>query len=485
MASPDPNPARPILPDQVMPAAAGTTRTVDGWLAEADAHEQAGRLEEAEQILAQVLAALPAYAPALHQGAILSHKRRRPHEAIVRLEQAIAVAPDQAIFHRNICELYRGQSRLDEALAHGRRAVQLAPEDAGANYNLGVIHYDRMEVDDAILYARRALALEPGMAAAHFELSEALLLDGQFAEGWREYEWRFDLPNSPRLLPHKDKPQWDGAPMRDGTLLLIGDQGFGDTIQFCRYISQAAQRCPNLIMACSSEMHPIVSQQAGITAYFDRWENVPAFDAYCPLSGLPRLFGTDLSTIPAPVPYVRADPAKVAQWRTRLAELIPQGFQAVGIVWAGRPTHGNDYNRSMTLQMLAPLGRLERTALVSLQMGPAMAQVSDYYGPAPLINLGAEIVDFTDTMAILEVLDRVVAVDTSIVHLAGAMGRPVSVLLPFAPDWRWLRERSDSPWYPSLDLFRQPRTGAWAEPVAAVVESLRRAPRNDAGPGAP
>ncbi len=462
---------------QMDPQAGGpgaVVRTVDEWLAEVAAHEQAGRLEAAEQILAQVLQARPTYAPALHQAAILAHKAKRPQEAITLLEQAIAAAPDQPIFHRNICELYRGQCRLDEALIHGKRAVDLAPEDAGAHYNLGVIHYDRMEIDAAITQARRALALDPGMAAAHFELSEALLLSGQFAEGWAEYEWRFDLPNSPRLLPHKDKPLWDGKPMPNGTLVLIGDQGFGDTIQFCRYIPEVAKLCPNLVMACSSEMQPIVMQQSGITRYADRWEHVPDFDAYCPLSGLPRLFGTDLETIPAPVPYVRADAAKVARWRARLAQLIPAGFQAIGIGWAGRPTHGNDFNRSMTLKTLAPLGELERTALVSLQMGPAAAQVADYYGAAPLIHLGPEIADFTDTMAILECLDRVVAVDTSIVHLAGAMGRPVSVLLPFAPDWRWLRERSDSPWYPSLELFRQPVPNAWAAPVAAVAERLKR-----------
>lgn len=452
----------------------GVVRTVDGWLAEAAQHEQAGRLEEAEQILAQVIAARPAYVLALNQAAILSHRRQRPDEAIARLAQAIAVAPDQPLLHRNICEMYRSQGRLDEALRHSQRAVELAPTDAGAQYNLGVIQYDRMEIDAAITQARRALELDPGMASAHFELSEALLLSGQFAEGWAEYEWRFDLPNSPRLLPHTDKKLWDGKPMADGTLVLIGDQGFGDTIQFCRYIPEVAKLCPNLVMACSSEMQPIVMQQAGITRYADRWENVPDFAAYCPLSGLPRLFGTDLNSIPAPVPYVRADPAKVARWRARLGQLIPAGFQAIGIVWAGRPTHGNDFNRSATLKTLAPLAALERTALVSLQIGPAAAQVAEYYGAAPLIHLGAEIVDFTDTMAILEVLDRVVAVDTSIVHLAGAMGRPVSVLLPFAPDWRWLRERSDTPWYPTLELFRQPASGAWAAPVAAVAERLKR-----------
>ncbi|MGU3494046.1 tetratricopeptide repeat protein [Xanthobacteraceae bacterium A53D] len=462
------------MAETARPGTAPIVRTVDQWLGEAAAHEQAGRLEEAEAVLAQVIAAQPDYPPGLHQAAIVSHRRGRPREAIARLERAISIAPDVALFHRNICEMYRGQQRLEEAHAHARRAVELAPEDAHAHYNLGVIQYDRMEIDAAIIHARRALALEPGMASAHFELAEALLLSGQFAEGWAEYEWRFSLPNSPRLLPHADKPQWDGKPMTSGTLLLIADQGFGDTIQFCRHVAEVAKICPNIIMASSSEMQPIVAQQPGISAYYDRWENVPAFDAYCPLSGLPRLFGMDLSSIPAPVPYVRADKARVARWRARLADLVPRGYRTIGLTWAGRPTHGNDFNRSMTLASLAPLGALQDVALVSLQMGPAAGQVAQYYGAAPLINLGAEIADFADTMAILDVLDHVVAVDTSIVHLAGAMGRPASVILPFSPDWRWLTERADTPWYPSLRLFRQPRVADWATPVAQIAAYLAR-----------
>ncbi|WP_137128560.1 tetratricopeptide repeat protein [Rhizobium sp. FY34] len=447
------------------------TLSVDEWIAEAVAHEQSGRPDEAEQIIAFVIAEKPDYVPALFQASILSYKRKQMQEAIERLERALALAPDEPLLHRNMCELCRSQWMLDKAVFHGRRAVELAPDDAAAHYNLGVLHYDRMEIEEAIAHARRALALEPAMASAHFELAEALLLNGEFAEGWREYEWRFDMPNSPRLLPPTDRPAWDGKPMPNGTVMLIGDQGFGDTIQFCRYIPEVARRCQNIVMACSSEMKPIVMQQNSAMQYFDRWDQVPAFDAYCPLSGLPRLFQTDLNSIPAPIPYVRPDPAKLAYWRKRLEDLIPRGYQSIGIAWAGRPTHGNDFNRSMALRDLAPLSQLQNTVLVSLQMGPAMAQISDYYGAAPLINLGAEIADFADTTAILALIDHVVAVDTSIVHLAGAMGCPVSVLLPFAPDWRWLRDRKDSPWYPSVQLFRQTRSGVWTQPVSAVASN--------------
>jgi Tfp pilus assembly protein PilF len=451
----------------------GMRRSVEEWRLEAEAHEAAGRLDEAESLLGQILEARPDDLLALQQAALLSHKRKRIPEAIERLERAIALAPDRPIYHRNLCELYRSQGRLDEALPHGLSAVELAPDDVSAYYNLGVLHYDRMEIEDAIRRERRALELAPDLATAHFELAESLLLSGQFEEGWREYEHRFDLPNVPPLLPagHR-QPLWDGKPMPTGTLLLIGDQGFGDTIQFCRYIAEVAKLCPNLILAASAEMQPIVLQQPGIKQYSDRWETMPAFDAYCPLSGLPRLFRTDLGSIPAPVPYVKADPAKVAQWCRRLNVLVPKGYRRIGIVWAGRPTHGNDFNRSMKLQRLGALAKRDKTALLSLQMGPAQAEIARYFGRAPLFNLGAEIADFTDTMAIIAAIDRLVAVDTSVAHLAGAMGRPVSILLPYAPDWRWLMKRSDTPWYPTVTLCRQTAPGDWESAVASMLRTL-------------
>jgi hypothetical protein len=323
------------------------------------------------------------------------------------------------------------------------------------------------------------LALDPTMATAHFELAEALLVTGQFKEGWEEYEWRFDLPNVPPLLPKHDRPLWHGKAIPEGQLMLIADQGFGDTIQFCRYIPEVAKLCPNLVVAGSAEMRPIITQQAGVTRYFDRWEDMPDFEAYCPLSGLPRLFETDLATIPAPVRYVAADPEKAGRWRKRLDAIAPQGYRRIGLVWAGRPTHGNDFNRSMTLNKFGAITSLDNVVLVSLQMGAAAASIGHYFGHAPLINLGAEIVDFTDTMAILDGLDHIVAVDTSVAHLAGAMGKPTSILVPYAPDWRWLLERRDTPWYPTTELFRQISPGSWQEPVSALADRLRRPSRHE------
>lgn len=445
-------------------------RPPQAWLAEAIAHEEAGRLDEAERLLEQLIAAAPKYHPALLQAGVLAFKRGRKPKSLDLFQRAVALAPDNAVYHRNLAEMYRALARLDEAVHHGRRAVELSPNDQLSHYNLGVILYDNMEIEEARAAIRRAMAIDPTMPAAHFELAESLLVTGEFAEGWEEYEWRFKMPTAPQLLPPTDRPHWDGKPV--DTLMLIGDQGFGDTIQFARYIPRVAERCRELIVACSEEMFPIVRQQPGVKRYFDRWEQAPEFAAYCPLSGLPRLFGTNLETIPAPIPYLHADPARTARWRERIEALTPDGYRRIGLVWAGRPTHGNDFNRSMKLSDLAPLTALPGVAFVSLQMGEAQGQIGGYFGRAPLINLGPEIRDFEDTMAILDILERVVTVDTSVAHLAGAMGKPVSIMLPFAPEWRWLLDRSDSPWYPSVTLFRQTSPGRWADPVAAVARSL-------------
>lgn len=447
----------------------------EAWRQEAEALEAAGRLDDAEAILGPRIAAEPNRPLVLQQAALLSFKRKHPHEAIERLERAVALMPNHPLFRRNLCEIYRSMDRLDEALIHGLRAAELTPDDANAHYNLGVLYYDRMEIAAAIHHDRKALALDPSMTAAHFELAEALLVSGQFEEGWQEYEYRFRLPNAPTLLqPGHDAPLWDGKPTPEGTLLMIGDQGFGDTIQFSRYIPDVVRLCPNLIVAASAEMLPLIRQQPGILHSSDRWEMLPAFHAYCPLSGLPRLFAADLTNIPAPIPYLKPDAGKIASWRHRLDTLVPKGMRRIGIVWAGRPAHGNDHKRSMKLSALDALARQDGVALISLQKGPAQAEIGRYFGPAPLFNLGAEIESFEDTMAILSLVERLVTVDTSVAHLAGAMGRPVSILLPFAPDWRWLMQRSDTPWYPNAKLCRQTAPGDWDSAVAAMLRTLER-----------
>jgi hypothetical protein len=321
--------------------------------------------------------------------------------------------------------------------------------------------------------ASRAIALDPDLASAHFARAASLLLRGEFAEGWREYEWRLRLPGTAGGIPPDDWRRWDGTPMPDGRLLLFADQGRGDIIQFARYIPWVAERCGDLALCCAAEMWPILRQFREVRHLVSHWYEAPPCDAFTPLGSLAMLAGTRLSTIPTPVPYLRADQARARYWHRRLAGLLTPDYLRVGLIWAGNTAHTDDTSRSTSLASFEPLGSVPGVALVALQKGPSQAQAAGYYGRAPLVSLGPEIRNFDDTMAVLEAIDVLVSVDTGVVHLAGAMGRPTWVLLPYAPDWRWLIGRSDSPWYPSIRLFRQPTPNAWAPAVEQIVASLR------------
>jgi tetratricopeptide (TPR) repeat protein len=455
------------------PPSAASAPVIAELLTLAARHEQEGRLDEAAALLDGILAETPDEPDALHQKGIIAVSRGDIAEAAQLMERSIALRPESAVFHRNLCEVYRLQGHYQEALGAGERAVVLDPADPHSHHNLGVLHYDRLEPAAAIAAAERALALDPDFAGAHFGIAEAALLLGDFARGWVEYEWRLRLPGVPPLLPPSDRPRWDGVPLGPGErLLLIADQGYGDAIQFARYIPWAAARCHDLAVASSVELDPVVAQLPGVGHIFNHWDAAPDFAAHCPLSSLPRLAGTRLDSVPAPIPYLRPDEANFARWAERLWTLLPRGYRRIGIVWAGRPTHRNDRRRSAGLAALAPLAEVPGVALVALQKGPAQSELGTFWGRAPLLNLGPEIRDFGDTMAIIGCLERIVTVDTAVAHLAGAMGKPVSILLPYVPDWRWLMERDDTPWYPSARLFRQGADRRWEPVVAAVIADL-------------
>ncbi len=433
---------------------------------------EAGKLDAAAALLEQELEASPQHPHALHLSGILAWRRGKIAEAAALMERSITLAPEIALYPRNICEVYRALGRYDAALEAALRAVAMAPRDPFAEANLGVVHYDRGETAEALAAAERAISLAPNMAMAHLGRAEALLLAGDFAAGLDEYEWRLRLPGAQSEMPPEETPAWNGEPLGAGTLLLIADQGIGDVIQFSRTIPWAAARTGRLVVAARPEKRPIIAQFPKVSEIRPRWQDFSDFAAWSPLASLPRLAATRLETIPASVPYLRANPSRIEHWERRLAQMAPPGRRRIGLVWAGRPEHSNDRKRSLPLAALAPLTAIDGVCFLSLQKGEAAGQVGEYSGRAPLIHLGPEIADFDDTMAILECLERTVTVDTALAHLAGAMARPALVLLPHAPDWRWLRDRSDSPWYPTLSLIRQPAPGQWGPAAARAAAAL-------------
>jgi len=434
--------------------------------------EQAGKLDEADDLANRVLKAAPEHPHVLHLSGIILYRKGQVDMAIERMERSIKLAPNVSLYPRNMCEIYRGAGRLDDAAAAGRRAIELSPEDSRAYFNLALILYERLELEESVAVCDQALALDPNFAEAHFEKAEALLLSGRLPEGWESYEWRFKLKQAEGMLPKTDKPQWEGQPLPPGRLLMVADQGFGDCIQFGRLIPWAAQIAPAPVLACSHDLTPILRQLPGIGRMVTRWEHTGEFDAYIPLSGLPRLAGITTENIPMSDSYLSPKPELVAQWREKLDRLVPPGKRRIALVWAGRPTHKNDRKRTMKLAQFAPLLARDDIAIVTVQKGEQIAQVGSYYGQAPLINLGPDIADFADTMAILQNVERLVTIDTSVAHIAGASGVPASLVLPFAPDWRWLLNRADTPWYKSITLFRQEKAYDWSGVIERVAASL-------------
>ena len=463
-----------LTPDDANPAQATTillpgqvSLPVGELLVVASEYVEAGRIDAAERMADHILRSIPGTGQALQLKGLIAYKRGRHGDAAALIEAGIAAGAATYTDWRNLSELYRLLMRLDVALSAARKALVLNAADPLNFFNLAMVLYERMDIDGSIGAARTAIDLRPNLPEARMKLAQVLLAKGEFTEGWEQYEWRYKIPGAAPLMPPTEVPQWQGQRL-DGPLLLIGDQGYGDVVQFMRYLPWVKGRTDAIVIATSAEMHGIVGQIAPDVAQYHKWEDLPPYAAFCPLSGLPRLHGTTLDTIPVQVPYLRANPVAAAAWKARLDARIPTGKIRVGIAWAGRPTHNNDLNRTTALENFRPFADVPGVALVSLQKGPGAAQADGF----PIINLDAEIETFEDTLAIIDGLDLVLAVDTSIIHMAAAMGKPTWVMLPFAPDFRWLVERTDSPWYPTLRLFRHPEPRRWDILVPQVTAAL-------------
>jgi hypothetical protein len=309
----------------------------------------------------------------------------------------------------------------------------------------------------------------PGDYPTRFDLSETLLLLGEFERGWREYHYRYSLPHTTSIERKVQRPRWDGRPMAGKTLLIHDEQGYGDTFQFMRLVPWAKERSgARIVLEINEDTLPLARRSTGFDEIVARGTLPPAFDMHCEMMSLPAALGLKLADLPGAIPYLSADPLRLDRWRKRLADL-PRPL--VALVWAGRPTHFNDANRSMSLAQMAPLARTGAT-FVSIQKGPAHLQAATPPPGMSLVSLSDEIADFEDTAAILCIADLLISVDSSPVHLAGALGRPAWVMLPKIPDWRWLLEREDTPWYPQTRLFRQNDGADWTDVIARIASEL-------------
>jgi Tetratricopeptide repeat/Glycosyltransferase family 9 (heptosyltransferase) len=444
----------------------------DDPLARAQEAFRARRLGEAEGICRDLVSRDPNNIGALGIWAAVVARQGRVEQAIALFERALSIAPANGMILGNLSELYRLVYRLDDALAAARRAITLTPSSAANFVRLAKILVDRGEPDDALRHYLAALAVDPADANAHLGMGQILLARGDFRPGWFEYEWRNKIEQARGMIPRMKAPQWNGMIVPKGRILLIGDQGFGDVLHFARYIPAVAERCGEVILACSANLQPLLERIPGISQCFHRWQDSPGFTAYSLLSSLPYVFGTELHTVPASIPYLTPDPQKIANWRMRLGEHCQGGEFKVGLFWAGRAAHPNNRRRSMRLAQLAPLCDIPRVRFVSLQKDVPRQDIPTAKEFKALVDLSKEFADFDDTAAVISNLDLVITVDSAVAHLAGALGVPIWMMTARPSDWRWLLDRSDSPWYPTLRLFRQPRPGAWDEVVAAMRHEL-------------
>jgi tetratricopeptide (TPR) repeat protein len=394
----------------------------------------------------------------------------RYDEALASYDRALALRPDFAEALCNLGAALQALKRYDEALASYDRALAIRPDYADALSNRGLVLRQLMRFDEALASFEGAIAVSPDYAEAHFGEAEVRLLLGDFGRGWEDYEWRSKaayLRNSTRSFT---QPLWLGQSEIAGkTILIHAEQGFGDTVQFCRYVPLLAERGARVILQVREPLRELMNGLAGTTQVLSMGSALPDFDLQCPLLSLPLAFKTRLATIPSAVPYLRAAAQKVTEWEARLG---PKHRPRIGLAWSGRTETREQSYRSISLSALLPLLDIEAT-FVSLQKAVLPQDAPVLNARSDILHFGDEIMDFSDTAALISHLDLVISIDTAVAHLAGALAKPVWVMLLFTPDWRWLLDRADSPWYPTARLFRQDDTQAWDNVIARVHTALR------------
>jgi len=431
-----------------------------------DALRELGRLEDALASYDRALAVRPDYAEALSNRGNVLKTLRRFDDALASYDAALRLRPDYPEALSNRAVTLQALDRLDEALASCDRALTLAPDSVAALTNRASVLQEQRRFDEALVTYDRAVAIAPDHAEAQINRALLLLLSGDFAAGWRAYEWRRKLPSW--VERRFAQGEWSGEDIAGQRLLLHAEQGFGDTIQFARYAALAARRGIDVVLEVQPSLKPLLGDLFGLEVVAAGRDPLPPFDRHCPLLSLPRLFATTPTTIPSGAPYIAAPADRVAAWAPRL----PGEGLRVGLAWSGHPDNVRDHERSIPFARLAPLVTIPGARFVSLQKDIRATDADAFRRCGDVIDLGAALRDFADTAAIIAQLDLIITVDTAVAHLAGAMGKPVWVLLPRVPDFRWLLDRATSPWYPSARLFRKGQADTWDDVIAGVTTEL-------------
>ena len=433
-------------------------------------HDQQ-RYDEAVEAYHKALAFQPNFPIALSNLGNTLKQLGKPEEAEQRCLEALKLKPDYSTAHNNLGVALVAQGRLQEAAEVFEKALALMPKDAVAHANLSAALMRQGKYSEAEENSKQALALNPNYAEAHKNQGIVWLLLGDFERGWPEYEWRWQCPGC--SMPNYKKPLWDGSPLKGKTILMHHEQGLGDTIQFVRYAPIFAEQGARVIVKTQKPLRKLLASCSGIETLVHDDKDLPEFDLHVPMLSIPGLLKTNFDNIPAKTPYLHADDSLLEKWRKRLSEY--KGFK-VGITWQGSPSFHADAQRSVPLSYFERLAVIPGVQLFSLQKGHGAEQLEDLPANVNVIEFGDELDadagPFMDTAAIMKNLDLMITSDTSVPHLAGALGVPSWVALSLSPDWRWFLEREDCPWYPTMRLFRQTTLGDWDEVFARIASEL-------------
>jgi tetratricopeptide (TPR) repeat protein len=497
-----------VRQDKVIEAIANYRRCLEirpnfaeGWYNLGNALKGLGKLDEAVQCYRESLRLKPGYAEAYNNLGSALTLQEKLDEAIIAYQEALRIKPNYDAAYYNWANALARQDKLDEAIQHYHRALQLKPDNPAALTNLGNLHHQRGEFAEALTCFHSALKYDPGHAETHFNRALLLLLKGDWAQGWPEYEWRLQTPDFPPCPLRQ--PRWDGSPLAGRTLLVLAEQGLGDTMLFVRFVLLLRQRGDHVVLQCQPPMLPFLSASMGAADLVPQGGLLPHFDVYSPLLSLPGVLGAIPTNIPADIPYLHANSGLVQRWRQEMSgvgrpasgvgkTLFDTGHQTqdtgrafkVGIAWQGTRTFRGDRQRSIPLKNFAALSQVDGVQLISLQKGSGVEHLGAWPGPnapATLGNRFDECGAFTDTAAVMRRLDLIVSSDTALPHLAGALGVPVWVALALVPDWRWQLQREDCQWYPTMRLFRQKEYGRWEEAFDRMAAELTKVVRMQSG----